>query len=166
MIQPTSTHPAIPATNEVKLQIVAFRLGDDEYGIDIHHVQEIIRVREITPVPNAPDFVNGVINQRGRIIPIVQLSRRLGLPEKPVNHYTRFVLLDILDNPVGIAVDSVAGVFNLPKNAIQATSELPENQRSTYITGVAKLDSRLILLLNLSTVLTFGNALLTEAECA
>lgn len=166
MTQPTHTHPTTPALTEAKFQIVAFTLGDDEYGIDIHHVQEIIRVRDITTVPNAPDFVNGVINQRGRIIPIVQLSRRLGVSERPVDHYTRFILLDILDNPVGITVDSVVGVFHLPKNAISPVSELPANQQSIYITGGAKLENRLILLLNLSTVLTFGSALLTEAECA
>ncbi len=150
---------------ETVLQLVTFKLGSEEYGIDIHHVQEIVRVREITPVPNAPDFVDGVINQRGRIIPVVQLSRRLGLPENPPDRHTRYILLDILDNPVGIAVDSVVGVTNLSKKSLTPSAELPANQRSTFITGVVKRENHLVLLLNLSAVLAFGNRLLTETEC-
>src|SRR5579872_5455261 len=101
------------ASGEV-VQVVSFRLGNEEYGVDISQVQEIIRMVEITHVPRAPRFMEGVINLRGQLIPIIDLRTRFGMPRTDHTKSKRIVVTEIGSKRVGIVVDSVSEVINIP----------------------------------------------------
>ncbi len=135
------------------LQLVSFNIGSEEFGVDILKVQEINRVVEITRVPQAPHYVEGVINLRGKVIPIVDLRKRFNLEEKEYDKNTRIVVVDISGNIMGMVVDSVSEVLRLPANTIEPPPEIVANINSEYIKGVAKLDDRLLIFLDLSKVI-------------
>ncbi len=135
------------------LQLVSFNIGSEEFGVDILKVQEINRVVEITRVPQAPHYVEGVINLRGKVIPIVDLRKRFNLEEKEYDKNTRIVVVDISGNIMGMVVDSVSEVLRLPANTIEPPPEIVANINSEYIKGVAKLEDRLLIFLDLSKVI-------------
>ena len=127
-----------------ELQIVVCELADEHYGLDIAKVFEIIRHQPITPVPRAPRFVKGVINLRGRIIPVVDLRGRFGMDEVEPTKETRIVVAESSSTRVGLIVDSVSEVLLLPLDAVVASGADAE-----YLRGIAKLGDRLVLLLEL-----------------
>jgi len=135
------------------LQLVSFKIGDEEFGVDILQVQEINRLFEVTHVPNAPDFVEGVINLRGRIVPVVNLRKRLGLDKKEHDKDTRIVVVELEGKTIGFIVDSVSEVLRVPKNVVEPPPELVAGIDSEYIIGIAKLENRLLILLDLKKVL-------------
>lgn len=135
------------------LQLVSFNIGSEEFGVDILKVQEINRMVEITRVPQAPSYVEGVINLRGKVIPIVDLRKRFNMEEKEYDKNTRIVVVDISGNIMGMVVDSVSEVLRLPANTIEPPPEIVANINSEYIKGVAKLDDRLLIFLDLSKVI-------------
>jgi len=136
-----------------ELQLVSFNIGTEEFGVDILKVQEINRMVEITRVPQAPHFVEGVINLRGKVIPIVDLRKRFGLELKEHDKNTRIVVVDIGGNIMGMIVDSVSEVLRLPANTIEPPPEIVTGINSEYIKGVAKLEDRLLIFLDLSRVI-------------
>lgn len=136
------------------LQLVGFKLGAEEYGIDILLVQEINRMLGITKVPRSPDYVKGVINLRGRIIPIISLRKRFNLPEKETDKSTRIIVADIGGRVVGMVVDSVNEVLRLPKDTVEPPPPLVAGAHSDYINGVGKLKDRLLILLDLTKLLS------------
>ncbi|MCK4573841.1 MAG: purine-binding chemotaxis protein CheW [candidate division Zixibacteria bacterium] len=138
------------------LQLVSFKIGSEEFGVDILKVQEIIRMVAITKVPQAPSFVDGVINLRGKVIPIVDLRKRFNLETKEYDKNTRIVVVDIVGNIMGMVVDSVSEVLRLPSNTIEPPPEIVTGINSEYINGVAKLDNRLLIFLDLSKVIDVG----------
>lgn len=146
--------------NEVKvkhddmLQLVSFRLGGEEFGVDIMQVQEIIRMQNITAVPNAPDFVEGVINLRGRVIPIIDLRKRFGLDCKEHDKATRIVVVKVDEITVGLVVDEVSEVLRIPADTVEPPPPIVAGVESDYIKGVGKLDDRLLILLDLSKTLS------------
>ena len=140
--------------NEELLQLVSFKIGDEEFGVDILKVQEIIRTVQITQVPNSPDFVDGVINLRGRIIPVVDLRIKLGLGKKTSDQNTRIIVVELNDSTIGFIVDSVSEVLRIPKSITEAPPELIAGVNSEYITSVGKLEDRLLILLDLERVLS------------
>ncbi len=142
---------AIAASDE--LQLVSFNIGTEEFGVDILKVQEINRMVEITKVPQAPHYVEGVINLRGKVIPIVDLRKRFSLELKEHDKNTRIVVVDIGGNIMGMIVDSVSEVLRLPANTIEPPPEIVTGINSEYIKGVAKLDDRLLIFLDLSKVI-------------
>lgn len=138
--------------NESKiLQLVTFKLGDEEFGVDILKVQEINRMMDITKIPNAPQFIEGVINLRGKIIPIVDLRKKLGFDNiKGVSEKTTRIIVVELDGLVlGFIVDSVSEVLRVPENTIEPPPSIVGGVESDYIEGVGKLENRLLILLEL-----------------
>jgi len=136
-----------------ELQLVSFNIGTEEFGVDILKVQEINRMVEITKVPQAPHYVEGVINLRGKVIPIVDLRKRFSLELKEHDKNTRIVVVDIGGNILGMIVDSVSEVLRLPANTIEPPPEIVTGVNSEYIKGVAKLEDRLLIFLDLSRVI-------------
>ena len=135
------------------LQLVSFNIGSEEFGVDILKVQEINRMVEITRVPQAPHYVEGVINLRGKVIPIVDLRKRFNMEDKEYDKNTRIVVVDISGNIMGMVVDSVSEVLRLPANTIEPPPEIVASINSEYIKGVAKLEDRLLIFLDLSKVI-------------
>jgi len=140
-------------TNEL-LQLVSFKIGDEEFGVDILKVQEINRMMQITKVPNSPNFVDGVVNLRGRIIPVIDLRTRLGMPRIEHGKETRIVVVELSGTTVGFIVDEVSEVLRIPKNITEAPPEMVAGLDSEYITAVGKLEDRLLILLDLEKVLS------------
>ncbi len=136
------------------IQLVSFKVGEEEFGVDILKVQEINKMTLITRVPNAPDFVEGVINLRGRVIPIVDLRKRLGMPEKQHDKNTRIIVVEIVSKTIGFVVDAVSEVLRISRDITEKPPELVAGIDADYITAVAKLEDRLLILLDLDKVLT------------
>lgn len=134
-------------------QLVVFELAGESYGVEISRVQEIDRMQTITVVPQAPSFVEGVINLRGRITPVVDLRTRFGLPKVEPTPLTRIVVVKAGEEWVGLVVDAVSEVLRIPVEAIEPPSAMVTTAESTYLRGIAKLESRLIILLDLDRVL-------------
>ncbi|MBI5835693.1 MAG: purine-binding chemotaxis protein CheW [Candidatus Eisenbacteria bacterium] len=136
-------------------QLVSFRLGEEEYAIDILSVQEIIRVARVTPVPNAPPFVVGVLNLRGKVIPVVSLRTRLGMAHADLTSRTRILVADLPPHTIGFRVDSVSEVIRVPLEQIEPPPDTgPRGRPEPYVQGVAKLENRLIMILDLQRLLT------------
>jgi len=134
------------------LQLVTFKLGTEEFGVDILKVQEINKMMNITKIPNAPAFFEGVINLRGKIIPIVDLRKRLGFKEQPYDKSTRIIVVELEGLVLGFIVDSVSEVLRIPENTIEPPPSMVAGIESEYIEGVGKLDDRLLILLELKKV--------------
>ncbi len=139
---------------EASEHLVTFLLADEEYGVDVRLVQEIIRVSAITPVPRAPEFIKGVINLRGRIIPVVDLRRKLGLGDVDEgSRRARVVVVRLRDRQIGVLVDGASQVLKVPVSVIEAAPEEVLSIAHTFIRGVAKLEKRLIILIALQEIL-------------
>ena len=135
-------------------QLVTFSIGSEEFGVDILKVMEIIRTMEITKVPKAPEFVEGVINLRGTVIPIIDLRRRFGLEPKAGDTSTRIIVIEINGMTVGFVVDSVSEVLGIPANTVEPAPAVVSGLDSDYISGVGKLEDRLLILLDLDKLLS------------
>ncbi|MGD0543047.1 MAG: chemotaxis protein CheW [Candidatus Acidiferrales bacterium] len=139
-----------------ELQLVGFRIGRETFGVPISLVREIVRVPAITSVPNAPDYIEGVINLRGRIIPVVDLRKRfhekVGEPSKK----NRIVVVELENRLIGLMVNSASEVLRIPPSDIEAPQDVFQEGELNYITGVGKLRGRLIILLDLNKVLQRG----------
>lgn len=144
-------------------QLVVFQLGAEFYGVDIARVHEIIRLQTITRVPRAPAFVEGVINLRGKVIPVVDLRRRFGLESSEHTRASRIVVVEIGDNVVGVIVDGVSEVLRVTGASIEPPSPVVAGIESEYIYGIAKLDDRLVILLDLDRVLVLADRRALEA---
>ena len=135
-------------------QLVVFDLADEGYGVDISAVREIIRLQEITRVPRTPEFVEGVINLRGKVIPVIDLRKRFGLTVEAESQDNRIVVVDIGDQDIGVVVDAVTEVLRIPTDSVEPPASVITTADSDYLLGIAKLDSRLIILLDLRKVLS------------
>lgn len=133
-------------------QVVVFELAGESYGIDISVVQEIIRRPPVTPVPRAPECVEGVINLRGRVIPVVNLRSRFRLPPIEADRAARIIVLEHEGQTAGFAVDAVAEVLRVPAAAVEAPGATLSSPETAHLRGIAKLDDRLVVLLNLDRV--------------
>jgi purine-binding chemotaxis protein CheW len=136
------------------LQLVSFTIGSEEFGVDILKVQEINRMLDITKVPNAPVFVDGVINLRGKVIPIVNLRQRFGMKPREQDKDTRIVVVELSGKTVGFIVDGVSEVLRIPKSVTEPPPPLVAGINADYITAVGKLEDRLLILLDLERVLS------------
>ncbi|WP_027187204.1 chemotaxis protein CheW [Desulfovibrio cuneatus] len=136
------------------LQLVTFSIGEEEFGVDILKVQEIIRTMEITKVPRAQNFVEGVINLRGKVIPIIDMRRRFGLDSKAHDQHTRIIVIEINNMIVGFVVDSVSEVLRIPASTVEPPPPVVAGLESEYISGVGKLHDRLLILLDLDKLLS------------
>ncbi len=131
------------------LQLVTFTLAEEEYAVDILKVQEINRMKEITRVPNAPHYVEGVINLRGKVIPVVSLRKKFGLPEEEDTAKKRIMIMDIQGVTIGLIVDSVNEVLRISSDIVEPPPAMTSSVSSEFIWGIAKLEDRLIILLDM-----------------
>ncbi|MCP1183593.1 MULTISPECIES: chemotaxis protein CheW [Paenibacillus] len=139
---------------EEELKVIVFKLGSEEYGIEVDKVQTIERMMPITRVPKTLSFVKGVINLRGVVIPVIDLRGRFSLPESEYTDQTRIVIVGVDDMQVGFIVDSANDVIDIKSSAIDSPPEVVGGVKARYLRGVAKLeDSRLLIMLNLNEVL-------------
>lgn len=146
------THDSVAATNKDhtdQLQLVTFEVGDEEYAIDILAVQEINRMMPITRVPQSPPSVEGVINLRGRIIPVVDLRQRFGLAAGQRDGDARIVVVDVASRVLGFIVDKVNEVLRVDSSIVEPAPSLAAGAQADYVRGVGKLDDRLLILLDL-----------------
>jgi purine-binding chemotaxis protein CheW len=143
---------------EELLQLVSFKIGDEEFGVDILKVQEINRMLDVTRVPNAPEFVDGVINLRGKVIPIIDLRRRFGMERKEHDKNTRIVVVELSGKVIGFVVDAVSEVLRIPRSVTEPPPSMVAGIDADYITAVGKLEDRLLILLDLERVLSRDEA--------
>jgi len=136
------------------LQLVSFHIGDEEFAVDILNIQGINRMMDITRVPNLPDFVEGIINLRGQVIPVVNLRRRLGFELIEANKDTRIIVVEIAKRVVGFIVDNVNEVLRINSSITEPPPPMVSGIGSEYITAVGKLEDRLLILLDLEKVLS------------
>jgi len=147
------TRKEMKTQTEELLQLVSFNIGEEEFGLGIQSIQEINRMVEITRVPNSPEFVSGVINLRGKVIPIINLRKRFGFPPKENDRNTRIIVVELAGMVVGFVVDAVSEVLRIPKNITEPPPPIVAGIGSEYITAVAKLENRLLILLDLERIL-------------
>ena len=136
------------------LQLVSFSVGQEEFGVDILKVREINRMVEITRVPNASEFVSGVINLRGKVIPVIDLRRRFGIGKKDNDKNTRIIVVELTGRVLGFVVDAVNAVLRIPRSVTEPPPPMVAGIGSECITAIGKLEDRLLILLDLERVLT------------
>jgi purine-binding chemotaxis protein CheW len=137
------------------LQLVIFQLGGEEFGVDIMAVQEIIKMPEITAIPQAPEYVAGVINLRGKIIVVVSLGKKFDIQSCDKNEEYKVIVVELENQVIGMMVDSVSEVLRIPSSSVDPAPDIIKSGvSSNYIQGVGKLDDRLLILLDLRNVLS------------
>ncbi|NUN70909.1 MAG: chemotaxis protein CheW [Bacteroidetes bacterium] len=141
------------ASSDELLQLVSFNIGEEEFGVDILKVQEINRMVEVTRVPNAPEYVDGVINLRGKVIPIIDLRRRFGMARKEKDKNTRIIVVELSGKVLGFVVDAVSEVLRIPQSVTEQPPSIVAGIDAEYITAIGKLENRLLILLDLDRVL-------------
>jgi purine-binding chemotaxis protein CheW len=134
-------------------QLVVFEIAGECYGVEISRVQEIDRLQPITVVPQVPDFIQGIINLRGRVTPVVDLRKRLGLPNVEETPRTRIVVVKTEHEWVGLIVDAVSEVLRISSDCVEPPSSMVVTTDTAFVRGIAKLQERLIILLDLERVL-------------
>lgn len=135
-------------------QFVIFRLGDEKYAVDILNVGGISEFREVTRVPNAPVFIDGIINLRGDIIPIVNLKKRFNIPERTVDSDTRIIINNIKGKDIGFIVDEASQVIKIDDADIEDAPDIIKGADRQYISGVGKVNDQIVILLNLEKILS------------
>jgi len=138
---------------EEVLQFVTFTLNNEEYAVDILSVQEINRITEITKIPNSPDYVEGVVNLRGKVIPVINLRKKFSFEEKLIDDTSRIIIMDIQDITYGVIVDAVSEVLRVPSSTVEPTPPMSSEANSKFIKGLAKLDGRLIILIDIDNLI-------------
>ena len=136
------------------IQLVTFKIAEEEFGVDILKVQEIIRMMPITKVPNAPAFVEGVINLRGKVIPVIDMRKRFGMVATAHDSHTRIKVMDLQGQIVGFVVDAVCEVLRIKESTVEPPPAVVAGIGSEYMRGVGKLEDRLLILLDLDKLLS------------
>ena len=140
-------------------QMVIFSLGQEEFGVNILQVQEINRMVEITRVPQVEHYVEGIINLRGKVIPIIDLRKKFGMPEKEYDNSTRIGVVDVNDETVGLVVDGVSEVLRVPTSLLEEAPKLVAGESGSYasadyIKSIVKLEDRLLIYLDLEKIIS------------
>ena len=143
-------------------EFLAFKLGDEEYGIDILKVQEIRGYEAVTRIANAPEFIKGVINLRGIIIPVVDMRIKFKLGEPVYDQFTVVIILNINGRIVGMVVDSVSDVTTLTPEQVKPAPEMGTAFNSDYITGLGTIDERMLILMDIDKLMSSGEMGLIE----
>jgi len=163
---PMTTEATTPTTDDInnainqtntdskQLQLVSFEVGEEEYAVPILSVQEINRMMQITRVPQSPSFVEGVINLRGKIIPVIDLRKRFGLPELENTDDERIIVVEIASRVIGFTVDRVNEVLRINSNIVEPPPSMVCGMDTDYVQGVGKLEDRLLILLHLGKLFT------------
>lgn len=144
-------------SSEAEKQLIIFTVGNEEYGLDVLRVQEIIRYVTPTKIPHAPDYVEGVINFRGEVIPTLCLRKRFGLPARADNDFSVIIVIEMNGKTVGLTVDQVSDILNIPSEQIQVTPELSARPETQYLKAMGKLGDRLIMILDLDKIMSISS---------
>jgi len=149
-------------------QMVTFNLGNEAFGVNILQVQEINRMVEITAVPHTESYVEGIINLRGKVIPIIDLRKKFGMPEKAYDGHTRIIVVDVSGETVGLVVDSVSEVLRVPAGSLDEAPKLVSGggtyDGADYIKAIAKLDDRLLIYLDLNKIINSNQIAQIKAQ--
>ncbi len=137
-----------------QVQLVTFRVGGEEFGLDVFSVHEIIRYGGVTPVPRAPEFVEGILDVRGAVVPVVDLRRRFEAAGRAYDDDTRIVLVEYGGERLGLVVDSVREVLRAPETAISAPPAYIRGLAAEFVRGIVRLPDRLVILLDLDRILS------------
>jgi purine-binding chemotaxis protein CheW len=139
------------------IQVVGFRVGKEHFGVPIELVHEIVRIMEITSVPDAPDFIEGVINLRGKIIPVIDLRKRFGEKMITSSKKNRILVAEIMGKIVGLVVDAASEVVKIPPGDIEPPPNVFGETEVNYVTGVGKIGNKLIILVDLGKIMQRGD---------
>lgn len=142
------SEPLFDGSTRDIVQLIVFSLDEELYAVSIDDVWEITAIQEITPVPQAPKYIEGVTNLRGRITPVVNLRKRLGLPDAIPDRHGRFMVIKLHENRLAIIVDSVQEVAKVPTHAIEQPSDLVASVNDSYVRGIVKKESNIVVLLD------------------
>ena len=137
-----------------QVQLVTFRVGGEEFGLDVFQVHEILRYTEPTPMPKAPAFVEGVLDVRGALVPVIDLRKRFELHDVPYDDDTRIILVDFQGERLGLIVDEVSEVLRVPETSVAAPPQYVRGLAAEFIRGIVRLESRLVVLLDLERILS------------
>ena len=135
-------------------QLVIFELGKEQFGIEIAAVEGIVKMQEITRIPYAPSYMEGITNLRGSVLPVIDLRKRFGLQEEEETRDTRIITVNMDSIKIGMIVSSVTEVLTIDENVIEMPQGMMTSINSQFITGVAKIDNRLVILLSLADILS------------
>jgi purine-binding chemotaxis protein CheW len=146
----------VPENSPVEelLQIVTFNVGNEKFGVDILKVKEIIRMTDITKVPNTPNYVDGVINLRGKVMPIINIRSKFGMPRVENDSSTRIIIFELESKHIGFIVDAVNAVLKIPKSLFETPPEIIVGIDAKYITSVGIWNNQMTILLDLDKILT------------
>lgn len=162
-VAPAKGGPSQQSAGE--LQVVSFHVGEEEFGLDIVRVQEIIRMQPLTRVPNSPDFVEGVINLRGKVIPVLSLRKRFGLEGRAADKETRIVIVEIGGTVLGLVVDRVSEVMRLARDMVEAPPALHKSERE-FVLGVARAGERLLIVVDVQRLVSGEESTAVEKMAA
>jgi purine-binding chemotaxis protein CheW len=140
--------------NTTGVQLACFKVGAETYGVDIMQVKEIIRCQKITPIPKAPDFIEGIINLRGEALPVIDMRKRFDLGQAESSDRARIIIACIADKDVGLVVDSVTKVLNMDKGGMQPAPEIAKGVESEYLKGVTKDGEELVMIVDMKKILS------------
>ena len=135
--------------NDEVIQWATYKLDDEMYGINVMHVQEVLRVSEIAPVPGSHDYILGIINLRGNVVTVIDTRRRFGLPSKDADDLSRIIVVEVNDNVIGLLVDSVAEVVYLKQSEIESSPTINNDESAYYIQGVSSRGDDLLILVDI-----------------
>jgi purine-binding chemotaxis protein CheW len=135
-------------------QFIRFNIGNEEYGLEIRKVKEVIRYKEFTRLPKTPAFVKGIINLRGDVIPVIDLREKFGLEQDDYTEMTRVIVVEVEEKSIGMVVDSVSHVIRISENAIEPPPPLIGGLSDKYVKGVSTSEENLIILLNIDLILS------------
>ena len=138
----------------IEIQMACFRLGEDLYAIDIMRIKEIIRPQKMSNLPKAPLFIDGVINLRGTVVPVIDLRKRFDMPERPVDAATRLLIVRVSGQSMGLVVDDVTEVIAVPLKDIKPPPAVSDSGVYEYLLGVCLAKDGMVMLLNLDKLLT------------
>jgi purine-binding chemotaxis protein CheW len=149
---------SVSAATITERQLLVFDLNGEAYGVDIGSIREIVRMQEITRVPRAPEFIEGVINFRGKVIPVIDLRTRFSMQSVEATDERRIVVVDVGGQDIGMVVDAVTEVSRVSAASIEPPSAVITTNGSGYLTGIVKTDARLIMLLDIARVISASEA--------
>ena len=150
----TPIEPIEGANGAGKQQFLSFQLGAEEYGIDILRVQEIRAYEKATRIPNTPEFIKGVINLRGVIVPVIDLRMKFGLAVVEYNEMTVVVVLNVADRTIGVVVDKVSDVLALAPGDIRPAPEFTARVENAFVRGLATVDERMLIIADIERLMT------------
>jgi len=153
IIQPDSVDET-EETSRKEIQLACFQVGDQMYALDILRIKEVIRPQKLTPVPKAPSFIEGVINLRGVVIPVVDLRRRFDQPVGEIGQKNRTIVSVLSGKIIGLMVDEVAEVRNFTRQEIQPAPRFLKGKETDYFLGVCQRDDDLVMIVNLEKILS------------